>query len=91
MQQTASDEEGRNIQIQINQLESLKKAKEKAMGIGGDPAFMNGSIDAMKNELAKYEKELSGKPIGEASIDLQIKIDNLKNQIEGVKIWIEKV
>ena len=47
-------------------------------------------IDAMKNELAKYEKELSGKPIGEASIDLQIKIDNLKNQIEGVKIWIEK-
>lgn len=90
VQQTASDEEGRNIQIQINQLESLKKAKEKAMGIGGDPAFMNGSIDAMKNELAKYEKELSGKPIGEASIDLQIKIDNLKNQIEGVKIWIEK-
>lgn len=89
-QQTASDEEGRNIQIQINQLESLKKAKEKAMGIGGDPTFMNGSIDAMKNELAKYEKELSGKPIGEASIDLQIKIDNLKNQIEGVKIWIEK-
>ena len=90
VQQTASDEEGRNIQIQINQLESLKKAKEKAMGIGGDPTFMNGSIDAMKNELAKYEKELSGKPIGEASIDLQIKIDNLKNQIEGVKIWIEK-
>ena len=90
VQQTASDEEGRNIQIQINQLESLKKAKEKAMGIGGDPAFMNGSIDAMKNELAKYEKELAGKPIGEASIDLQIKIDNLKNQIEGVKIWIEK-
>ena len=90
VQQTASDEEGRNIQIQINQLESLKKAKEKTMGIGGDPAFMNGSIDAMKNELAKYEKELSGKPIGEASIDLQIKIDNLKNQIEGVKIWIEK-
>ena len=90
VQQTASDEEGRNIQIQINQLESLKKAKEKAMGIGGDPAFMNGSIDAMKNELAKYEKERSGKPIGEASIDLQIKIDNLKNQIEGVKIWIEK-
>lgn len=90
VQQTASDEEGRNIQIQINQLKSLKKAKEKAMGIGGDPAFMNGSIDAMKNELAKYEKELSGKPIGEASIDLQIKIDNLKNQIEGVKIWIEK-
>ena len=45
-QQTASDEEGRNIQIQINQLESLKKAKEKAMGIGGDPTFMNGSIDA---------------------------------------------
>lgn len=90
VQQTASDEEGRNIQIQINQLESLKKAKEKAMGIDGDPAFMNGSIDAMKNELAKYEKELSGKPIGEASIDLQIKIDNLKNQIEGVKIWIEK-
>lgn len=90
VQQTTSDEEGRNIQIQINQLESLKKAKEKAMGIGGDPAFMNGSIDAMKNELAKYEKELSGKPIGEASIDLQIKIDNLKNQIEGVKIWIEK-
>ena len=89
-QQTASDEEGRNIQVQINQLESLKKAKEKAMGIGGDPTFMNGSIDAMKNELAKYEKELSGKPIGEASIDLQIKIDNLKNQIEGVKIWIEK-
>ena len=89
-QQTASDEEGRNIQGQINQLESLKKAKEKAMGIGGDPTFMNGSIDAMKNELAKYEKELSGKPIGEASIDLQIKIDNLKNQIEGVKIWIEK-
>ena len=89
-QQTASDEEGRNIQIQINQLESLKKAKEKAMGIGGDPAFMNGSIDAMKNELAKYEKELSSKPIGEASIDLQIKIDNLKSQIEGVKIWIEK-
>lgn len=89
-QQTASDEEGRNIQIQINQLESLKKAKEKAMGIGGDPTFMNGSIDAMKNELAKYEKELSSKPIGEASIDLQIKIDNLKSQIEGVKIWIEK-
>lgn len=89
-QQTASDEEGRNIQVQINQLESLKKAKEKAIGIGGDPTFMNGSIDAMKNELAKYEKELSGKPIGEASIDLQIKIDNLKNQIEGVKIWIEK-
>ena len=28
------------------------------MGIGGDPTFMNGSIDAMKNELAKYEKEL---------------------------------
>jgi TP901 family phage tail tape measure protein len=89
-QQTASDEEGRNIQIQINQLESLKKAKEKAMGISGDPTFMNGSIDAMKNELAKYEKELSSKPIGEASIDLQIKIDNLKSQIEGVKIWIEK-
>lgn len=56
VQQTASDEEGRNIQIQINQLESLKKAKEKAMGIGGDPAFMNGSIDAMKMNWPNMRK-----------------------------------
>lgn len=89
-QQTASDQEGRNIQIQINQLETLKKAKEAAMGIGGDPAFTKGSIDSMKSELAKYEKELSAKPVGEASIELQVKIDKLKSQIEGVKIWIEK-
>lgn len=89
-QQTASDQEGRNIQIQINQLETLKKAKEAAMGIGGDPVFTKGSIDSMKSELAKYEKELSAKPVGEASIELQVKIDKLKSQIEGVKIWIEK-
>lgn len=89
-QQTASDEEGRNIQVQINQLETLKKAKEKAMGIGGDPAFISGSIDAMKTELSKYEKELSANPVGQASIELQVKIDRLKSQIEGVKIWIEK-
>lgn len=89
-QQTASDEEGRNIQAQINQLETLKKAKEKAMGIGGGPAFASDSIDAMKTELSKYEKELSTKPVGQASIELQVKIDKLKSQIEGVKIWIEK-
>lgn len=89
-QQTASDQEGRNIQIQINQLEALKKAKEKAMGINGDPVFTKGSIDAMKNELSKYEKELSAKPVGQASIELQVKIDKLKSQIEGVKIWLEK-
>lgn len=89
-QQTASDQEGRNIQIQINQLEALKKAKETAMGIGGDPTFTNGSIDSMKSELAKYEKELSSKPVGQASIELQVKIDKLKSQIEGAKIWIEK-
>lgn len=89
-QQTASDEEGRNIQVQINQLNALKKVKEKAMGISADPTFMNGSVDAMKNELAKYEKELSAKPVGQASIELQVKIDKLKSQVEGVKIWLEK-
>lgn len=89
-QQTASDEEGRSIQVQINQLETLKKVKEKAMGIGGGPTFASGSIDAMKTELSKYEKELSTKPVGQASIELQVKIDKLKSQIEGVKIWIEK-
>ena len=44
----------------------------------------------MKTELSKYEKELSAKPVGQASIELQVKIDRLKSQIEGVKIWIEK-
>lgn len=89
-QQTASDAEGRNIQSQINQLKRLKKEKELAMGIGLDPDIMKGSIDAMKRELSKFEKELSNKPVGEASIDLQVKIDKLKKQIEGAKIWIEK-
>ena len=36
------------------------------------------------------KKELSTKPVGQASIELQVKIDKLKSQIEGVKIWIEK-
>lgn len=90
-QQTASDQEGRNIQIQINQLEALKKAKEKAMGISDDaPSFMRGSIDAMKEQLSNYEKQLSSQPVGKASVELQVKIDKLKEQIEGVKIWIEK-
>lgn len=89
-QQTASEQEGRNIQAQINQLEALKKAKEAAMGIGDDPAYAKGSIESLKSELSKYEKELSAKPVGQASIDLQVKIDNLKKQIEGAKIWIEK-
>lgn len=89
-QQTASDAEGRNIQVQINQLEALKKAKEKAMGIGLDPDIMKGSIDAMKRDLGKYEKELSNRPVGEASIEIQVKIDKLRKQIESAKIWIEK-
>lgn len=88
-QQTASDEEGRGLQVQINRLEALKKAKEAAMGIGVSPVA-GGSMDAMKGELSRLEKELAAKPVGEASIDLQVRIDRLKSQIEGVRIWIEK-
>ena len=89
-QQVASDAEGRNIQTQINQLEVLKKKKELAMGIGVDPNIMKGSVNDMKRNLDKLEKDLSNKPAGKASIELQVKIDKLKSQIEGVKIWIEK-
>ena len=66
-QQTASDEEGRSIQVQINQLETLKKVKEKAMGIGGGPTFASGSIDAMKTELSKY----AGRALGQMAEDFQ--------------------
>ena len=88
-QQTASDEEGRRLQVEINRLEALKKAKEAAMGIGVSPVA-GGSMDAMKGELSRLEKELAAKPVGEASIDLQVRIDRLKSQIEGVRMWIEK-
>lgn len=74
----------------MGEMLGLEKGSGKGKGTEKDTEFVKGSIHAMKNELAKYEKELSGKPVGTASIDLQIKIDNLKNQIEGVKIWIEK-
>ena len=60
------------------------------MGIGGGPTFASGSIDAMKTELSKYEKELSTKPVGQASIELQVKIDKLKSQIEGVKSGLKR-
>ena len=57
-QQTASDEEGRSIQVQINRLETLKKVKEKSDGYRRGPTFASGSIDAMKTELSKYEKRI---------------------------------
>ena len=44
----------------------------------------------MKTELSKYEKELSTKPVGQASIELQVKIDKLKSQIEGVKSGLKR-
>lgn len=49
-----------------------------------------GSISAMKEELSIFEKQLSNMLVGTASIDIQLKIDSLKKQIEGTEIWIEK-
>lgn len=49
-----------------------------------------GSIAAMKSELAELEKSLSNTTVGTASVDIKLKIDNLKKQIESAEYWIER-
>lgn len=49
-----------------------------------------GSIDYKKQELSELQKQLSNTPIGIATIELQVRINDLRKEIESAEIWIEK-